>query len=66
MPKLKTNKSAAKRFKKTSTGKLMRRHAYDSHLFLHKSGSRKRRLAREGEVFKGELKRMYRLMGGKK
>ena len=37
MPKLKTNKAAAKRFKKTGTGKLVRNKAYKSHILTKKS-----------------------------
>jgi large subunit ribosomal protein L35 len=42
--KLKTHKGAAKRFKKTGTGKIVRRHAFSRHLLTSKSKSRKRRL----------------------
>jgi len=44
MPKLKTNRSAAKRFSKTAKGKIKRRRAYFSHLLTGKSRKRKRRL----------------------
>lgn len=44
MPKLKTHKGAAKRFKKTGTGKITRRHANARHLLTSKARSRKRRL----------------------
>jgi large subunit ribosomal protein L35 len=44
MPKLKTHRGAAKRFKKTATGKIVRRHAYARHILTSKSRSRKRRL----------------------
>ena len=44
MPKLKTHKGAAKRFKKTGTGKIVRRHAFARHILTSKSRSRKRRL----------------------
>ncbi|MFN3728389.1 MAG: 50S ribosomal protein L35 [Fimbriimonadaceae bacterium] len=62
MSKLKTNKTAAKRFKITGTGKITRRKAYNSHQFMHKSGSRKRRLEGEPVLFKGERKRVKRLL----
>jgi large subunit ribosomal protein L35 len=62
MPKLKTDKTAAKRFKITGKGKITRRKAYNSHQFLHKSGARKRRLESEPELFKGEKKRIKRLL----
>lgn len=46
MPKLKTHKGAAKRFKKTGTGKVTRRHAFARHILSSKSPARKRRLGR--------------------
>jgi large subunit ribosomal protein L35 len=42
MPKLKTRRAAAKRFKVTGSGKFMRRHAFRNHLLDHKSSKRKR------------------------
>ena len=62
MPKLKTNKTAAKRFKISGTGKILRRKSHNNHQFLHKKASRKRRLEGEPEVFQGEQKRMRRLL----
>lgn len=44
MPKLKTHKGAAKRFRKTGTGKIVRNHAFARHILTSKSRSRKRRL----------------------
>ncbi|SEQ39506.1 large subunit ribosomal protein L35 [Lachnospiraceae bacterium RM5] len=44
MPKMKTNKAASKRFKKTATGKLKRMKAYKSHILTKKSTKRKRNL----------------------
>lgn len=44
MPKLKTNRGAAKRFSKTATGKVRRRKAFASHLLTKKSRKRKRNL----------------------
>ena len=44
MPKLKTHKGASKRFKKTGTGKVVRRHAFARHILTSKSRSRKRKL----------------------
>jgi large subunit ribosomal protein L35 len=46
MPKLKTHKGAAKRFKKTGTGKVVRRHAFARHILTSKSRTRKRRLGK--------------------
>ena len=44
MPKMKTNRSAAKRFRITGTGKVMRGKAFRKHKFEHKSSVRTRRL----------------------
>ena len=44
MPKIKTNRAAAKRFKVTVTGKLKRNKAYKSHILTKKSTKRKRNL----------------------
>ena len=44
MPKLKTHRAAAKRYKVTGTGKIERRHAGIGHLLQHKSESRKRKI----------------------
>jgi large subunit ribosomal protein L35 len=46
MPKMKTHKGAAKRFKKTGTGKIVRRHAMARHILTSKTRSRKRKLGR--------------------
>ena len=46
MPKLKTHKGAAKRFKKTGTGKIVRHHAFGRHILTSKSSGRKRRLGK--------------------
>jgi|GEM_PF-161716 large subunit ribosomal protein L35 len=62
MPKIKTNKTAVKRFKITGTGKITRRASHNNHQFLHKKASRKRRLEQEPEIFQGEQKRMRRLL----
>ncbi len=50
MPKLKTRKSAAKRFKATVTGKFMRRRAFRNHLLDHKSSKLKRHLSTKAVV----------------
>ncbi|MFT8363247.1 MAG: 50S ribosomal protein L35 [Sporolactobacillus sp.] len=42
MPKMKTHKGAAKRFKKTGTGKMKRNHINSNHFMLHKSQKQKR------------------------
>ena len=63
MPKMKTHRGAAKRFKLTGTGKVMRRHAYRDHLLEHKSSRRTRRLGRMAEVAGKDGKRIKRLLG---
>ena len=62
MPKIKTSKTAAKRFKVTATGKIMRRNARKGHLMLKKSGSRKRRLSLESYVSRGEVQKIHRMV----
>ena len=62
MPKMKTNKSAAKRFKKTGKGKLKRGHAYTSHILTKKSPKNKRQLRKAALVSKADHKRMKRLV----
>ncbi len=63
MPKLKTNKTAAKRFKITGSGKIMRRKAYNNHMFFHKSEAQKRRLDQEVELSSADTKRVKRMLG---
>jgi len=63
MPKMKTHRGAAKRFKITGTGKIRRRKAYRSHLLEKKSSTRTRRLGREAAVTGGDKKRVERLLG---
>ena len=54
MPKIKTRKSALKRFRKTATGKFMRRKAFKGHLLEKKTAKRKANLSRKMVVFKGD------------
>ncbi len=46
MPKLKTRKAAAKRFRATGSGKIVRRKAFKSHLLEHKTSDKKRKLSK--------------------
>jgi large subunit ribosomal protein L35 len=62
MPKMKTHRGAAKRLKKTASGKLSRRRAYKSHILTKKSRKRKRRLRKSALVFKGEAKRLKQIV----
>ena len=61
--KLKTRKTAAKRFTETATGKLMRGKTGLNHLMRKKSPSGKRNLLRDGELYKGDRKRITRMLG---
>ena len=61
-PKLKTQKTAAKRVKRTATGKLRIRHANKSHLLTRKGASRLRRLRKPGFVSPCDRKQMNRLV----
>ena len=62
MPKMKTHRGAAKRFKKTGSGQLKRGHAYTSHLFANKSTKAKRKLRKASLVSKGDFKRIRQLL----
>ena len=62
MPKIKTNRAAAKRFKVTGTGKLKRNKAYKSHILNKKSTKRKRNLRKATEVDATNAKMMKRIL----
>ncbi|MGB9587497.1 MAG: 50S ribosomal protein L35 [Armatimonadota bacterium] len=62
MPKIRTKKAAAKRFKITGTGKIVRRCTGKGHLMMKKSGARRRRLTLEAEVSGGERQKVHRLV----
>ncbi len=63
MPKMKTDRGAAKRFKITATGRLRRRQANRNHLFEKKASTRTRRLSREVDVAPADVKAAKRLLG---
>jgi len=63
MPKMKTDKGAAKRIKITGTGRLRRRQAFLNHYLEKKSPSRKRHLGKETDFAPGDAKQMKRLLG---
>ena len=63
MPKQKTDRGAAKRFKVTGTGRLRRRQAMRSHLLEKKSSGRVRRLAGDRDVAPGDVRSVKRLLG---
>lgn len=63
MPKIKTHKGAAKRFKVTRSGKIVRVKAYKGHILTKKNAERKRRLGRKQEVSASDKKKVRRLLG---
>lgn len=62
MPKMKTNRGAAKRFKVTGSGKLKRSKAYTSHILTSKSTKRKRGLRQGGTVDASDHKNIKRIL----
>ncbi|MFQ6032762.1 MAG: 50S ribosomal protein L35 [Candidatus Zixiibacteriota bacterium] len=62
MPKIRTSRSAAKRFKKTAGGRLKRSKAFKGHLLTGKSTKRKRSLRKAGLVDRADQKRVKRLL----
>ncbi len=62
MPKIKTKRGAAKRFKKTAKGKLVHFPAGKSHLLTHKTRKRKRRLRKAKVVSKTMAPTLNRMM----
>ena len=63
MPKMKTNRAAAKRFKETASGRFRRRKAYKSHILTKKTSKRKRQLRRPTTVkTNGEARNIKRLL----
>jgi large subunit ribosomal protein L35 len=62
MPKMKTHRGAAKRFKVTGTGRLLRRRANRSHLLEKKPSTRTRRLGRRAELTGGDRDRAERML----
>ncbi len=62
MPKMKTHRGAAKRFKKTGTGKLKRSKAFRRHILTKKSAKTKRNLRKTGYVSSTQEKIMKKLL----
>ena len=62
MPKMKTHRESAKRFKRTSSGKLKRSRAFTSHLFANKSTKQKRKLRKASLVSKSDMKRIKQML----
>jgi large subunit ribosomal protein L35 len=62
MPKIKTNKGASKRFKRTGTGKLVRSKAFASHILTKKSRKRKRNLRKSTILDRTNTQQVARLL----
>ncbi len=62
MPKMKTHRGAAKRFKVTKKGKVKYRRGYRNHLLTHKRSKRKRQLRKDGYLAKQDAKNIKRLL----
>jgi large subunit ribosomal protein L35 len=62
MPKIKTSRGAAKRFKRTAKGKIKRRKAFTSHILAKKKRKRKRKLRKSALVSKVDEKRIKSLI----
>jgi large subunit ribosomal protein L35 len=63
VPKIKTNRGAAQRFRVTKTGKILRRQSRLNHMLESKTPARKRRLGREVEVSAGDRRSVRRMLG---
>lgn len=62
MPKMKTKRGAAKRFRKTGTGKIKRFRAFHSHILTKKSTKRKRRLRKGSLISKADKAAIERMI----
>ena len=62
MPKMKTNRGAAKRFKTTGSGKIVRNKAFASHILTKKSTKRKRNLRKSTLIKPSDYKNVSRLI----
>lgn len=62
MPKMKTHRGAAKRFKRTGSGKFKHNQTNNGHLYTHKSAKKKRQLGKPALVGKTDEGRLRRLL----
>ncbi|NEQ30651.1 MAG: 50S ribosomal protein L35 [Leptolyngbya sp. SIO4C5] len=62
MPKLKTRRAAAKRFRRSGSGKIMRRKAFKNHLLEHKSTARKSRLSQKTVVHEADVENVEAML----
>lgn len=63
MPKMKTNRGAAKRFKVTGSGRIKRSHCMRSHILTKKSTKRKRKLRQGAEIDKADVRNVRKMLG---
>ena len=62
MPKMKTNRGAAKRFRKTGSGKVKRASAFRRHILTKKNRSTKRKLRAGGYIHESDVKELKQLL----
>jgi len=62
MPKIKTRRAAAKRLRRTASGKFRSHHAFASHIFTNKTTKRKRGLRKAAIVHKSDQKRVAQMI----
>jgi large subunit ribosomal protein L35 len=62
MPKIKTNRGAAKRFKRSGSGKFHRNQSHRSHILTKKSAKRKRQLRSDSMVHKADIAAVRKLL----
>jgi large subunit ribosomal protein L35 len=62
MPKMKTHSGAAKRFKKTATGKVKRGHAFIRHILTSKTTKKKRKLDQSAVLDKADERKIKRMI----
>ena len=62
MPKMKSNRGAAKRFRVTASGKIKRHSSHHSHILTKKSSKRKRNLRKERLIAKSDAKRVHAMI----
>jgi large subunit ribosomal protein L35 len=62
MPKMKTNRSAAKRFRRTASGKVRRKKAFKNHILTKKSPKRIRQLRKRATLTAGDEKRVKEML----
>jgi len=62
MPKIKTRRAAAKRLRRTGTGKFRSHHAFGRHIFTSKTTKRKRGLRKAATIHKADQKRVAKML----